>query len=131
MEPTPESVATAEMTHADLREISGRLGRVTRLSWATVWATVGILALGSVVGGIYGLISFVDQTPNPSTNERVIYMGSLAVGLLVGVGCVAAAFFMRKERAESVSGIKTDLDAKLDGWQMPEEPDGGVTGNAS
>lgn len=119
MLPKPEMVATAEMGHADLREISGRLGRITNLSWATIWATVGILALGGVVGGIYGLISFLDETPNPDTNERVIYMGSLGVGLLVGLGCICAAFFMRKERAESVKDIKTDLDTKLDGWEMP------------
>lgn len=119
MKPTPEMVATAEMTHSDLIEVSTRLGRVTKLSWATAWATVGILALGAVAGGLYGLISFLDQTPNPDTSERVIYMGSLGVGLLIGSGCVAAALFIRKERAESVRDIKTDFDKKLAGWKLP------------
>jgi hypothetical protein len=120
MQPDPETVATAEMVHFDIKEISSRLGRVTRISWANVFATIGVLALGGVVGGVYGLIAFLDTTPNPSVLERTDYIGALAVGLLVGVGSIVASFFMRKERVESVHDIKADLDKKLAGWKMPQ-----------
>jgi hypothetical protein len=124
MRPKPESVATAEMTHADLREISSRLGRVTKISWATVWASVGVLALGGVVGGVYGLVTFLGQSPNPDEAERVEYIGGLAVGLLIAVGSLVAAYFMRKERAESVHDIRTDFDKKLDDWVLPTSEEG-------
>jgi hypothetical protein len=123
MEPTPELIATAEMTHSDLMEVSTRLGRVTKISWAAVWATVGVLALGGVIGGIYGLIGFLDQMANPDPDERVIYFGALGLGLIIGVGCIAAACFIRGARAESVKDIKTDFDKKLAGWKLPT-PDG-------
>jgi hypothetical protein len=121
MLPKRETVATAEMTHADLTEVSTRLGRVTKISWATVFASFGVLVLGAALGGLYGLISFLDATPNPSAQERALYFGALAVGLLVGAGSVVGAYFMRKERSESVHGIKTDLDKKLAGWVLPPE----------
>jgi hypothetical protein len=130
MAPVPEAVATAEMTHSDLKEVSARLGRVTKLSWASVFASLGVLALGAALGGVYGLISVLDASPHPDAQERVIYFGALGVGLIVGLGSVAGAFFMRKERAETVDGIKTDLDKKLAGWVLPDTNGPVVSGSA-
>jgi hypothetical protein len=123
MVPDPEAVATAEMTHADLTEVSTRLGRVTKISWAAVFASFGVLVLGAAFGGIYGLIAFLDSTPNPSVQERALYFGALGVGLLIGGGSIVGSFFMRKERSESVRDIKADLDKKLGGWALPPETD--------
>lgn len=103
------------MRRRELLGISRRLGRVDKRPRGRVYELAATLVAGGMIGGAFGLIPFLDQTPNPGTVDRLIYFGLLGVAALIAYVCLRASKDAGAERSETVVAIKEDLDQLLEG----------------
>lgn len=104
-----------KMRRRELLGISKRLGRVDNKPRGRGWEIAATLLIGGVLGGAFGLLPFLDQTPNPGTVDRLIYFGLLGFGVLLARLCWRAAKDTDGERADTVAAIKEDLDQLMEG----------------
>lgn len=104
-----------EMRKSELDTISTRLGRVCnrRMHWDQFFGVLSTLFFGGVIGGCLGLIPFYSQEPSPRGYMQALYGLALTAALIVALLSLCAWVGIKKERADSVSDIKADLDSVL------------------
>jgi hypothetical protein len=99
--------------HSEMQSISDRMARVGDFPWARAWVTVATLSLGTLLGGLLALIPFLSASPGPSNEAELGYFVTLGVAAIVAMLSGLAAATVHRERAESISAIKADYDARL------------------
>ena len=87
--------------------ISQRLGRFSKMPWATVWGAVSAILIGAAVGGA---VAALQLAPDANTTAYWAIVGGVFVAGLLAAG---AAFTTNSEHTDSIQGIKDDFDRLL------------------
>ena len=98
-----------------MESISERLGRFSKMPWATIWGAASAILIGAAVGGAVAAIQLA-----PDTNKD-FYWAVVGCSLIAGILAAIAAFTTNSERTDSIGAIKEDFDKLLAVYPKPKD----------
>lgn len=99
--------------------LSDRLARLKNAGHNRVWTNAGVTLLSVGLGALLAGIPLLSSTSHWDSWVMPVYASSVGVAFLLAGLCWLAARSIRRERADSVAAIKTDLDRLLDAYEEP------------
>lgn len=117
LHPSPHAVAElGQLRQREMDSISERLGRFSKMPWATIWGAVAAILIGAAVGGALAALQMAPDT------DRTAYWAIVGGVLIAGLLAAAAAFSTNSEHTDSIQAIKEDFDKLLAVYPKAEKP---------